>query len=219
MTTLPASLVPMEENRQQLFTTLELLDRTSDPVVRADLASELVGISARYEDVKNRVVYPALRAIHAEGKEIDRAEEDQRSVREALSEIRRRTQHVKPAYVHADDPEGFEAALTALIEAIRVHTQHEDNVLFPLLAALDPETSDELRGDVAQATTHASTHPNPPNNRIGRAIVALSEKLEHDVQDQSTPWHPGVDKLNTELAEPPTGDGEKGSTSGGDSVA
>src|ERR1035437_424331 len=103
MATLPASLVPLEENRRQLFATLDLLDQTSELITRADLASELVGISARYEDVKARVVYPALRASGAGGKEIDRAEQDQRSVRDALSDIRRRTQHIKPDYVHADD--------------------------------------------------------------------------------------------------------------------
>src|ERR1019366_8112808 len=99
MATLPTSLVPLEENRRQLFATLDLLDQTSELITRADLASELVGISARYEDVKARVVYPALRASGAGGKEIDRAEQDQRAVRDALSDIRRRTQHIKPDYV------------------------------------------------------------------------------------------------------------------------
>jgi hypothetical protein len=50
MATLPTSLVPLEENRRQLFATLDLLDQTSDLITRADLASELVGISARYEE-------------------------------------------------------------------------------------------------------------------------------------------------------------------------
>jgi Hemerythrin HHE cation binding domain len=200
MTKLPAALAPLAENRQQLSATLDLLDRTSELVIRADLASELVGISARYEDVKARVVYPALRSNGANSNEIDRAEENQRSVRDALSDIRRRTRHVKPDYVHADDPEGFEEALSGLVEAIRIHTEHEDNVLFPRLADLDAQTSDELLVNVEYAVTHASTHPNPPHSRIGRAIIAAGEKLEHDVKDESTPQHPGVDKLSDELA-------------------
>jgi hypothetical protein len=183
-----------------LFATLDLLDQTSDLIIRADLASELVGISARYEDVKARAVYPALRASGADGKEIDRAEEDQRSVRNALSDIRRRTQHVKPDYVHADDPEGFEEALSRLVEVIRIHSEHEDSVLFPILAELDLGTSEDLREKVQHAVKHASTHPNPPESLVGRAIVAVGEKLEHDIKDESTQQHPGVDKLNDELA-------------------
>jgi hypothetical protein len=209
MATLPTSLVPLEENRRQLFATLDLLDQTSELITRADLASELVGISARYEDVKARVVYPALRASGAGGKEIDRAEQDQRSVRDALSDIRQRTQHIKPDYVHADDPEGFEKALGGLVEAIRIHSEHEDSVLFPILAELDPQANEDLLGDVEHAVKHASTHPNPPQSRVGRAIVAVGEKLEHDVKDESTQLHPGVDKLNDELALRNTADDQK----------
>jgi iron-sulfur cluster repair protein YtfE (RIC family) len=200
MTNFPTSLAPLEVNRRQLFATLDLLDQTSEPVIRADLASELVGISARYEDVKARAVYPALRTSGADSQEVDRAEQDQLSVRDALRDIRRRTQHVKPDYVHADDPEGFEKALSGLVEAIRIHTEHEDSVLFPVLAELDPRTSEDLLAKVEHAVNHASTHPDPPQNRVGRAIVAVKEKLEHDVKDESTQQHPGVDALNIEVA-------------------
>jgi hypothetical protein len=200
MTNLPPSLVPLEANRRELFATLDLLDQTTEPVIRADLASELVGISARYEDVKARVVYPALRHGGADSQEVDRAEEDQRSVRDGLSDIRQRTQHVKPDYVHADDPEGFEHALRTLVEAIRVHTEHEDSVLFPVLVELDPRASEDLLANVEQAVKHASTHPNPPQNRVGRAIVAVNEKLERSVKDESTQQHPGVDEIKSEMA-------------------
>jgi hypothetical protein len=73
-------------------------------------------------------------------------------------------------------------------------------VLFPILAELDPRASEDLLGNVEHAVKHASTHPNPPQSRVGRAIVAVGEKLEHDVKDESTQLHPGVDKLNDELA-------------------
>jgi hypothetical protein len=195
----PAPLVPLEANRRELFAILDLLDRSTELVVRADLASELVGISARYEDVKARVVYPALRTSGAESRDVDRAEETQRLVRDALSDIRRRTRHVKPDYVHADDPEGFEHALIRLVVAIRIHTEHEDNVLFPVLAGLSPRASEDLFAHVAHAVKHASTHPNPPHNRVGRAIVAVDEELERKVKDESTQEHPGVDALNSEV--------------------
>jgi hypothetical protein len=200
MTNVPDSLAPLEANRRELFATLDLLDQTTEPVVRADLASELVGISARYEDVKARVVYPALRNNGADSQEVDRAEEDQQSVRDGLSDIRQRTQHVKPDYVHADDSEGFENALSSLVEAIRIHTEHEDSVLFPVLAELDLQASEDLSADVGHAVKHASTHPDPPQSRVGRAIVAVNEKLERSFKDESTQEHPGVDELNREVA-------------------
>ena len=200
MNELPAALAPLQEIRRELFATLDLLDQTLESVARADLASALVGICARYEDVKDRVVYPALRAMSADIVEIDRAEDDQRVVREALSDIRQRTLHMKPSNVHADDPEGFQEVLTGLIEAIQAHVDHEDELLLPMLLALDEQTTTELHQDVEKAVAHASTHPNPPHNPLARAFVAVEEWLEHDVHDQSTPWHPGVDKLGDELA-------------------
>jgi hypothetical protein len=208
--TLPTALQPLEENRRELLVALDLLDRTGDPTVRADLASELVGITARYEDVKGRVVYPAVRATGLDEAEIERAEVDQQSVRTALGDIRRRTRHIKPDYVHADDPEGFEAALAGLTEAIRSHGGHEDAVLFPALRGLDAPAADRLRGEVAHAVEHASTHPDPPHNPIGRAVVAVEERLEHDVKDESTQVHPGVDRLHRELERQDAGTGATG---------
>jgi hypothetical protein len=183
-----------------LFATLDLLDQSTEPVIRADLASELVGISSRYEDVKARVVYPALRTCGADSQEVDRAEEDQRSVRDALMDVRRRTQHVKPDYVHSDDPEGFESALNGLIGAIRAHTEHEDSMLFPVLVEVNIRASEDLFVNVEHAVRHASTHPNPPHSRFGRAIVAVDERLERNLKDESTQEHPGVDELKSEVA-------------------
>jgi len=204
-TTLPTVLQPLEQNRRELFAALDLLDRTGEPLVRADLASELVGIGSRYENVKDRVVYPALRATGVDDTELDRAEVDQQSVRSALVDIRQRTRHIKPDYVHADDPEGFEVALSGLVEAIRSHVGHEDAALFPALAALDASAAEALRTDLAHAVEHASTHPDPPHNPIGRAVVAVGERLEHDVKDESTQLHPGIDQLHRELERQDTG--------------
>jgi len=204
MRNLPDPLAPLEENRRELFTTLDLLDGTREPVARADLASELVGICSRYEDVKERVIYPALRVISAEGHEIDRAEEDQQAVRDALSEIRTRTKRIKPAYVYLDNPERFEEVLIGLITAVRAHVEHEDEALLPMLAELDAQTGEELHRNVSHAVAHASTHPHPRTTFLGRAIQAIDEKFERDFKDESTAHHPGVDMLNEELARPTT---------------
>src|SRR3984957_4427851 len=108
---LPTLLAPLDEDRRQLVAVLDLLAVASEPETRADLAGELVRLSARYEDAKERALYPALRGQPGTEAPIARAEEDQAAVRSAMVEIRNRTRHVKPINTHADDAEGFEASL------------------------------------------------------------------------------------------------------------
>jgi hypothetical protein len=171
MTDLPSALEPLQENRRELTAILDLLDDERDPTARADIAGELVGSCARYEDVKDRVIYPALRTMAADSAEIDRAEADQQAIRDALGAIRHRTQNIRPSDVHATDPEGFEQVLDGLVEEIRVHLEHEVRTLFPMLDGLAGGPLDALREDVERAVGHASSHPDPPSNAVGRAIV------------------------------------------------
>ena len=197
--TLPYVLEPMAEDRRQLFTILDLLEKNEDHVVRADLAGELVGTCSRYEDVKERVVYPALARLVGDEGELAQGEDDQQAVRDALVAIRKQTLHVKPAYVHLDDPD-FEATLDHLVELIHAHVEYEDEILFPVLAALNAEERESLRSEVEHGVAHASTYPNPPKHLLGRAIVAVIEKLERGLDDESTPWHPGIELLDEALS-------------------
>ena len=136
MSDVPAVLEPLEDNRRELRAIIDLLDDERDPTTRADLATELVGSSARYEDVMDRVVYPALRKIGQELPDLDRAESEQQAIRETLADLRKRTQNVKPSNVHMSDPEGFEERLDQLVDSVRVHLDHEDERLFPVLDQL-----------------------------------------------------------------------------------
>jgi len=199
MDEIPFVLEPLAEDRRRLFTILELIVENEDPVVRADLASELVGTCSRYEDVKERVVYPALERLLVDHGELERGEDDRAALRGALASLRKRTLHVKPAYVRWEDPEGFDALLTRLVATIRAHVEHEDHVLFPALARLDAGKRVELRSEVERGVKHASTYPNPPKNLLGRAILAIIERLELGLDDESTPFHPGVELLDAAL--------------------
>jgi hypothetical protein len=196
MDQIPYVLEPLAEIRRQLFTILDLLDRNEDPVVRADLASELVGACSQYEDVKARVIYPALERLVGDEDQLSRGDEDRRDVREALIAIRKRTRNVKPLNAHAEDPEGFEAALDELVARIHSHVEHEDEILFPALAGLGADERRQLRSEVADGVAHASTYPNPPKHLLGRAVVAAIEKLERGPQDESDSFHPGVELLD-----------------------
>jgi hypothetical protein len=199
MDEIPYVLEPLADIRKQLFTILDLLEQSDDPVVRADLASELVGACSRYEDVKARVIYPALERLVGDGEELSRGDEDRRDVRAALTEIRKRTRNVKPLNAHFEDPEGFEAALDDLVSLIHSHVEHEDEILFPALAGLPADERQHLRSEVKDGVAHASTYPNPPKHLLGRAVVAVIEKLERGPQDESDSYHPGVELLDEAL--------------------
>ena len=199
MEQLPYVLEPLAEDRRQLFTILDLLDRSDDPVVRADLASELVGTCSRYEDVMARVVYPALERLVGDDEDLAQGGEDRTDVREALAAIRKRTLHRTPSNVHTEDPEGFETMLNDLVALIRAHVEHEDKVLCPVLSALGAEERLPLRNDVEHGVAHASTYPNPPQHLLGRALVAVIERIERGPDDASDTWHPGVELLNEAL--------------------
>jgi hypothetical protein len=92
-------------------------------------------------------------------------------------------------------PQGFEASLETLIEAVHRHLDHEDRELLPLVEFLDPSDQQELSHTIERAVAHATTHPDPPHNPVGRAMVNLGEKIDRSFNDISTPWHPGLEQL------------------------
>jgi hypothetical protein len=102
--------------------------------------------------------------------------------------------------VFADDPSGTEQAIEKMVRALRNHLDYEDDEIFPLVSALDPELARQMHDDVEEALTTSTTHPEPPRGRLGRAVVAVREKIERDIKDESTPTHPGVERLQDELA-------------------
>jgi hypothetical protein len=200
---LPEQLSALAEERAHLDSMLDVLLTSSDSVVRADVADQMVGSVARYENVIHEVVYPALDGIVLAPSDLERGESDSRQVRDALVDIHDRMKNVKPINAHADDPDGFERAVEVLVELVRSHLDHEDQVLLPLLQGMAPGEAESLRVAVDKATHHASSHPDPPHNPIKRKLVDIGEALERTLHDQSTPWHPGseVVEQHEELTE------------------
>ena len=199
MSDVPAVLESLRKNRRELYAILDLLDEERDPTARADLATELVGSSSRYEDAMARAVYPALRKFGQDLPELDRAESEQAAIREALADLRKRTQNVKPSNVHTSDPEGFEELLDRLVDSVRVHLDHEDDKLFLILDQLEGPQAAELLDDVEQAVAHVSTLPHPPHSTVGRAVMGAIDKLNRSGHDQSTVSHLEVDQLHDDL--------------------
>jgi len=195
---LPAVLAPLDDDRRSIERVLGVLEATSEPEVRADLAGELVRLAARYQNAMERGLYTILRNRSGHSPEVEEAERRQHRLREAMNEIRRRTLHLKPLNAHADDPDGFEAALGTLIAAVRAQLDYEDNQLLPLVEQLNVEDRGDLRRHMEHAVAHASSHPDPPHNPIGRAVANLKERLDRVVNDASTTRHPGLERLKRE---------------------
>jgi signal transduction histidine kinase len=195
---LPAVLAPLDDDRRSIERVLDVLEATSEPEVRADLAGELVRLAARYQNAMERGLYTILRNRSGHSPEVEEAERRQHRLREAMDEIRRRTLHLKPLNAHADDPDGFEAALGTLIATVRAQLDYEDNQLLPLVEQLNVEDRGDLRRHMEHAVAHASSHPDPPHNPIGRAVANLKEKLDRVVNDTSITRHPGLERLKRE---------------------
>jgi uncharacterized protein (TIGR02246 family) len=191
---LPSVLTPLEEDRRRLDEVLEVLEETDEPEARADLADEVVRLCARYEDVMERVIFPFLR--EGNRPQVDRSEREQRRLRASMRDMRGRTRHVHPIDAHASDPEGFDHSLRQLIGLIRSHLSQEDQDLLPIASGLDADAQVELRHRLERAVGHASSHPDPPHNRFGHALMSLIEKVDRNIRDSSTTWHPGLELLS-----------------------
>jgi Hemerythrin HHE cation binding domain len=193
---LPRAIGPLQAERDRLDQIIEELGVTDDSTERADMAAELVRSCSRLEDVKDRCVYPALETLGTAVQPLASIREDEISIRDAMEVIRKRTVHMSPANVRADDPDGFDDTLDGLLAGIQKHLQREEQDLFPLLDNLSPETADDLAENVTKALKHASEKPKPSHNRIGHAIGNLGATLDRTLEDVSTPLHPGRDKLD-----------------------
>jgi hypothetical protein len=192
---LPRVLAPLQEERDRLDHIIDELGASADPTTRADLATELVRSCSRYEDVKDRCVYPTLEKAGIPAPTLSTIRRDEASIRDAMEVIRKRTAHMTPANVHADDPEGFDHTLEGLVDCLDSHLGREERDLFPLLEGLSADAAADLTDDVILALRHASERPKPSHNPVGRAIGNLGAALERTVEDASTPQHPGRDKL------------------------
>lgn len=192
------ALEPVEQDRQQLFAVLSLLDEATEWEIRADLAEELVRVSARYEDVKSRALYPALKDEFPDLQALDEVDRRQRAVRDAMRDVDGRTRHVKPINAHADDPEGFEDALERLIGSVRSALRLEESVVFDLVSQLGSDSTERLRSNLEAAVAHATSHPDPPRNPVARLVTVAVDKLDRKLEDASTTWHPGRQRLDEE---------------------
>lgn len=187
----PNELAPLEEDWQRMQRIMSRLGDSQDLEERADLGAELVRAAARYEDALERSVGPALEGVVPED---DRAamERARLELRRALSQVHERTRHIDPRNAHTGDPEGFERDLDEVVRLLEGHLPVERAGVRQAIESLAAEDRAALAEAVGRAARSASERPEPPRTAVGRALSNLGVRLDHSVEDVSTPHHPGA---------------------------
>jgi hypothetical protein len=180
------------EDRLRIDRIVERLDVAEDLVERADLGSELVRAVSRYEDTFERTLRPRLEVSEGDLETLDR---DREALREAMDDIHERTMGIDPRNVHASDGQGFEDALREVVAKARALLMLEDQEIAALLQSLDVLQRQELGEEVIHAYRSASERPQPPRTAVGRFLSNAHVKLDHTLEDVSTPRHPGADTV------------------------
>jgi hypothetical protein len=182
------------EDRLRIDRIVERLDVTEDLVERADLGSELVRAVSRYEDTFERTLRPRLE--EADASLLNTLDRDREELREAMDDIHQRTMGIDPRNVHASDGQGFEDTLAAVVAKVRAMLPLEDQETSALMDSLNGPQRQELADEVNHAYRSASERPQPPRTAVGRFLSNAHVKLDHTLEDVSTPRHPGSDTVD-----------------------
>lgn len=186
-------LAPLAEERARIDRIARRLHETADTTERADLASELVRALARYEDIVERALVPRMGAA-VSAHLLDEQAQARERLREAMTVVHERTMHIDPRNVHASDPEEFERAIDEVLRWVEEHFSDEDRSVDAVVerAGARPDDRQALEQEVVDAARHASERPRPPRTAVGRLVANAHVKLDHTIEDVSTPQHPGA---------------------------
>jgi hypothetical protein len=188
-------LGPLQDERQRIDRIVSRLEVTDDLVERADLASELVRSVSRYEDTLERAVFTRLEGVPS-GETLDELNRDRYQLREDMTVIHDRTMGIDPRNVHASDGQGFEDTLEDVLARLQALLNDEDGAIVAIIDSLGSEARRSLAEDIAHTFQNASERPHPPHTSVGRFISNAHVKLDHVLEDVSTPSHPGSDTVN-----------------------
>ncbi len=188
-------LGPLGGERSRIDRIVTRLDEADDPTERADLGSELVRSTSRYEDTLERTVYPRL-AGPADADPAAGLKGRLDELRTAMTVIHERTRHMTPRNVHQSDPQGFEDALDTVVRLLSALLVAQDAELKAVVAGLSVEDAHALTGEIAHVYKVASERPEPPKTALGRLVANANVKLDHIFEDVSTPHHPGAETID-----------------------
>ena len=152
-------------------------------------------LAARYENVLADAFYPQIADALGKRSGVELAKVRLNRARDAIRVIRADLRGVAPIDTHASDPQGLEEHIDALSGSVRALMQCEDSDLFGLVGLLSPDQLDRLRRAIEVACAHQTSLPEPPANAVIRKLAEIKEMVALFFNDQSTPWHPGIDAL------------------------
>jgi hypothetical protein len=196
MSSLPGEMHDLEEERDLLERSMEAMGSATVPAERADLARAIAILGARYESVTEDSLYYVLRETR-ESEALGEGEQRLSAARTALKDVRDKMRHVKAINAHADDPDGFEQSIQGMVNALRALLDYEDEVLFPLVGQLDSSGRELLVERMKIGLSRETSLPDPPNSPILRKLATLKENVELALNDESTPWHPGLERVGS----------------------
>ncbi len=182
------------EERARIERIISRLDVTADLIERADLGSELVRAVSRYEDTFERALLPRLH--ESDPNLFGDLDEDRAALRDTMDEIHQRTMGIDPRNVHASDGQGFEDALTSVVAKTRALLMAEDRQVAAVWDSLGEHERRTVTDEVTRAFRNASERPYPPRTSVGRFLSNAHVKLDHTLEDVSTPQHPGADTVD-----------------------
>jgi hypothetical protein len=183
-------LGPLHDERSRMDRILSRLEVTGDLVERADLGSELVRSASRYFDTVERALFlPADKEGWAPDATLGPA---RRQIRETMTLIQERITGIDPRNVHASDGQGFENMLDEVVTELRKYLPVEGTVISGLIRSLHSEERQALAERIARTFRNASERPHPPKSAVGRLFNNARIKLDHVLEDVSTPTHPGA---------------------------
>ncbi len=191
---------PLSAERARIERIVFRLHEADDTTERADLAAELVRAVARYEDMMERAVLPRLEGVVAHD-ELENQARRREELRAAMTVIHDRTMHIDPRNVHVSDPDSLEAALDEVLRGVEEQLPAEERAMKQLLDGMPDAARHELAQAVGSAARRASERPRPPRTKLGRWAANAHVKLDHSIEDVSTPQHPGADVVDGRTGE------------------
>ena len=195
MRELPFALHALVDQRSLLTRCLDALDEPRPAVERADLARVTAILAARYENVLADAFYPQIADALGKRSGVELAKVRLARARSAIAVIRADLRGVAPIDAHTSDPQELEGHIDAMALSVRELVQCEDSDLFRLVGLLSPDELDRLRRAIEGACAHQTSLPEPPANTLIRKVAEIKEMVSLFFNDQSTPWHPGIDAL------------------------
>jgi hypothetical protein len=188
-----AILSPVSADIDRVERVLALLGDERDPIVRADLAEELVNEEALLEDSKDQALYPFLSEVGFD----EIAEDLRRSsllLRGAMSPVFFAVHDSVPLDAHFND-EDLALDIERLCDRVQTHMALEVTDLSFVSTYLTFEEKERIRKRLRNARRRAVDRPRHTHNPLRRLMTRIASRIDRRLPDTSAQYRPGREKL------------------------